>query len=178
MKNQVFIADTTSPKIQADVLKLLKEIDCEFVPPLSFRKSTTERNLISTNNEGIASYFAEVIQQIVVVAMVDGQLAGMITFKYFHNLEILNMYVPCNYITTLGVFPEFRRHGIARSLYGYITENLPQHIQCAYLVTRTWSSNISHLCLLDKLGFQIVSIIKNDRSKGIDTLYYARPQRI
>ncbi len=43
-----------------------------------------------------------------------------------------------------------------------------------FVATRTWSTNNSHMHLLDKKGFDLVSRLINDRGNNIDTVYYAK----
>jgi len=40
------------------------------------------------------------------------------------------------------------------------------------IVTRTWSTNISHSNLLHKLSFKEIKHIINHRGNGINTVYY------
>ena len=42
------------------------------------------------------------------------------------------------------------------------------------LGVRTWSTNKSHMHILDKLGFKLVQTDINDRGVNIDTIYYLK----
>jgi hypothetical protein len=45
-------------------------------------------------------------------------------------------------------------------------------VEDPYATTRTWSTNASHLDLLDELGFDLIKRVEDDRGDGIDTVYY------
>ena len=45
------------------------------------------------------------------------------------------------------------------------------------VVTRTWSQNTAHISLLEKEGFKLVLSIKDDREKGVDTVYYLKEEQ-
>ena len=42
------------------------------------------------------------------------------------------------------------------------------------IATRTWSTNYSHMHILDNLGFKLVQRDINDRGVNIDTVYYLK----
>jgi hypothetical protein len=42
------------------------------------------------------------------------------------------------------------------------------------IATRTWSTNFSHMHILDKLGFKLVQRDLDDRGVNIDTVYYLK----
>ena len=87
------------------------------------------------------------------------------------NIQILQQELyPCLYLSTLIVKKESRRKCIAYMLYKELFDIFPDKD----IITRKWSTNISHINLLEKLGFCVLNIIKDDRGKGIDTIYFRR----
>ena len=42
------------------------------------------------------------------------------------------------------------------------------------IFTRTWSTNEAHIKILMKFDFEIMSVLKNDRGEGIDTVYFKK----
>ena len=70
----------------------------------------------------------------------------------------------------IAVDPAWRRRGIARSFYDLLMSLFPE--QTLLISTRTWSTNNSHISLLEKMGFTGPLRIENDRGPGIDTVYY------
>ena len=152
------------------------KIDQEFVPPLSARNSTVTMQLSEAQTQAIKgpiAYFEEILSQVIVLAKVENYWAGFLSYRYQDKLAILPDFSPCNYLTTIGVTPEFRNIGIARSLYRYVLHDLPADLQAPFWVTRTWSTNTDHLYLLKSLGFTLAATIKDHRGPGVDTLYYA-----
>ena len=173
---QTYLADTTNKEIQQALWRILQAIDSDFVPSLSSRKSTAAMQLNPKANgstDHLKDYFKELIQQMVVIAKVEDCIAGFLTFKHQYHIDLLPEYAPCNYITTIGVSPEYRNQGVGLSLYKFILTRLPAHLISPFWVTRTWSQNYSHLRLLNSLGFNLVKIIEHHRGPDLHTLYYA-----
>ena len=173
---EITSVNTKNPKIQRAIWNLLTEIDQEFVPPLSFRDSTIAMKFSGEHTQetkGPRAYFEEILTQKIALAKVQKKWAGFLSFRYITDLEVLANYLPCNYLTTIGVIPDFRNIGVARSLYRYVLHDLPHELQAPYWATRTWSTNEDHLHLLRSLGFSLAAKIENHRGPGLDTLYYA-----
>jgi ribosomal protein S18 acetylase RimI-like enzyme len=160
---------------EAAVWMLLKEVDREFIPPLSSRESTTTKNLQSTAVEAAEprSYFKRLLGQVTLIASVDGNVAGFMSFIPAHHDLLISSQSPCSYISTIAVARSARRLGIARRLYDGIL-SLPDRYASPWVVTRTWSTNSGHLNLLESLGFREIVNLPDDRGPGIDTVYYAR----
>ncbi|MCR4608246.1 MAG: GNAT family N-acetyltransferase [Eubacterium sp.] len=178
------------------VKKLLFDADHEFVPPLSARQSTTQKNLSggiakttgdettkgtsketvevvapkATEETGPESYFLGMIQQAFIIAVEDGEICGFMTFIPDHKVAIEGDDVVCDYISTIVVSPEKRKRGITTNMY----KTLFRERSGKNFVTRTWSLNKTHISLLNKLGFKLVMKLKNDRGEGIDTVYYGK----
>lgn len=156
------------------VWELLKRSDHEFVPPLSARCSTTQGNLLQGSegeSEGPAEYFESLKKQQFFLYVADGVVAGFISYIANHALKIpsMNESVSADYVSTVIVHPSYRGEGITEKLYRELLNErkLP-------LATRTWSTNYAHIHILDKLQFDVVAILKNDRGKNIDTVYYMK----
>ena len=62
---------------------------------------------------------------------------------------------------------------LMRGFYEKIMEVFPDHS----VYTRTWHTNISHLKVLDKLGFSLLVQLPDHRGPGMDTVYYCRELR-
>ena len=159
------------------VWQLLEKYGEDFVPPLSRRESTCQQGLqleASSASHGPQAYFAEMRGQHFVLAMENGRVAGFLTFRYGHIPDILSSLAERDllglYITTIIVDGAFRRQGLARGFYARLMALFPRERRL--ISTRTWSSNISHISLLEKLGFAGPVRIPNDRGPGIDTVYY------
>ena len=156
---------------EVEIKKLLEKCDNEFVPPLSSRKSTTQENLIDLNNGGIDDYLEAIKNQNFILAIHQGVIVGFMSFKKNYTCEhISNSYSINIYITTIIVDPEFRKRGISRSLYHYVLDRYKDR----YIFTRTWSTNYSHISLLESLKFENYCTLLNDRGNNIHTLYFCK----
>ncbi len=143
---------------------LTKAADEDFVPPLSTRMSTTQKNLnpgASEDVEGPVEYFAELKKQHNLLAVEDNRLLGFMSFRPDHELGC--------YVSTVIVDASIRNQGIAKQLYEKLIATAVRPI-----ATRTWSQNHAHIHILEELGFINFDTIPNDRGVGIDTVYFKR----
>ena len=159
-----------------DILKMLTIYDNDFVPPLSKRSSTTQKNLntenISDINDGIKNYHKEMMKQEVLATISDGKLLGFVSFK--ENLKseyIKENDVPNIYLSTLVLSADARGKGITMKMYDYLFNTLYKDCK---IFTRTWSTNIAHIKILEKFNFCEMTRIPNDRGNGIDTIYFKK----
>ncbi|MET8092201.1 GNAT family N-acetyltransferase [Micromonospora sp. NPDC005220] len=162
------------------IAEILTQVDAEFVPPLSSRASTTTKSLTGApdvpggGRAAPALYLNAVLAQHVILAALNGEVTGLLSFRAGHTEPLLSDWSPCDYVSTIAVLPEARRQGIARGLYAHLfaqTTSTSPHV-----ATRTWSTNDSHLSLLAELGFRCVANLSDHRGPGIDTVYYVRPR--
>lgn len=160
------------------VWTLLKNADHEFVPALSARNSTVQKDLVSgqgADPEGPAAYFQQMKQQKFILALEGTAVAGFMTYIHGQKVELKGgeNTVCADYISTIVVAPPYRRRGITRQMYHLLLQKedpLP-------LITRTWSLNHSHISILEELGFSLLERRENDRGAGIDTVYYGKNRR-
>ena len=155
----------------ADIQTLLVMADREFIPPLSARGSSSQADLHSTAtvSEGAQAYFEAMLAQPVVVAVEDGVCKGFMAFKrdfvcdYYKN-------TPNMYASTCVVHPDARGKGLMRRFYETIMDLFPSYS----IYTRTWHTNVSHLKVLDRLGFSLLARLPEHRGPGLDTVYYCK----
>lgn len=154
------------------------ECDNDFMPPLSQRRSTHQSDLSTSDvpdddndTDGVLAYFAEMSHQPTFVAYDDdGNVTGFLTYIPGYECDALDGV--SDYITTICVPKRLRRQGIVSYLY-QICELLHDN-QDIPLSLRTWSTNTAQRALLERRGYDIVKIIKDNRGIGIDTIYYMR----
>ena len=159
--------------IYDDAYKMLEAADNEFVPPLSSRSSSTQRNFSENlkSRDGIRQYFEQLKNQRFAVAYEDGALIAFVSYKEnYSSAEIHKKELPNIYISTLIVSPSARGKGVTKALYG----RLFLEYENVNIFTRTWSTNIAHIKILEKYGFEVIQVIKNDRGNGIDTIYFKK----
>ena len=159
--------------IYDDAYKMLEAADNEFVPPLSSRSSSTQRNFSENlkSRDGIRQYFEQLKNQRFAAAYEDGALIAFVSYKEnYSSAEIHKKELPNIYISTLIVSPSARGKGVTKALYG----RLFSEYENVNIFTRTWSTNIAHIKILEKYGFKVIQVIKDDRGNGIDTIYFKK----
>jgi GNAT superfamily N-acetyltransferase len=173
-----FIGQARSlPSAARYVRDLLIEVDDEFVPALSKRDSTTSKDFTpidSPTNLGFEAYVHQTLTEQCLVARLEDDFAGFMTFLPHHRDPLIERWGPSTYVVTVAVGHNFRRHGVAAALYSAAL-TLPSKIAAPFIATRTWALNTGHIGLLGKLGFKEVARLENDRGVGTDTVYFARP---
>lgn len=154
------------------VKRLIEASDTEFIPTLSARSSTTQQSLITPaeSHKNCDLYFQEICAQNILIAMDSkDNLLGFMSYRENYICEhIAKEFLDNLYVTTVIVDKAARGHAIAGAFYQYLKELYPDH----YLFTRTWSSNASHIRILNEQDFIVHKILKDDRGEGIDTVYF------
>lgn len=157
-----------------DIWNLLVRADKEFFPSLSARSDTTEHRLTKEAIwGGPIAFFETVMKECVLLAQVDGETAGMLSFIPHYEEPMLAQWSPSTYASTAIVLPRLRRQGIGFALNDAL-ENLPESLASPWITRRTWSTNTANLTLLQKRGFVEVVRMKDHRGPGVDTIYLAR----
>ena len=168
----IIATEELSEQQKKDIWQLLNEADCEFVPPLSARKGTTQKNLIDVEEGKVPTeYFEGLMQQSFILCISDSHVVGFMSFIKDHELKLYgDNSIVCDYIYTIIVNKSFRNKGYTTGMYKKLFDGRSEK----NYATRTWSTNRAHLHVLDKIGFELVYIIKDDRGNGIDTVYYVK----
>lgn len=163
-------------KYEDDIFRMLSEGDKEFVPPLSCRTSTTQKNLSSDcaaqSTDGIKAYFDGMMEQLILGCLEDERLLGFMSFRENYTCDCIDESTfPNIYISTLIVSPEARGKGLTKKMYSYLFGTVYSDRN---IFTRTWSTNGAHIAILEKFGFKNTVRIENDRGQGIDTVYFEK----
>jgi ribosomal protein S18 acetylase RimI-like enzyme len=174
-----FFENISEPVLLKAVWEMLCESDQEFVPPLSARGGTIQSVLqLGGDLEALPhAYYKEIIKQPLILAMnkESGKATGFMAFKHNNSCPELKGFSPSNYITTICVRKNARNLGITREFYKMIqSERIPFQFRMPFLATRTWSTNSSHLHILETLGFEVSARLIDHRGQGIDTIYFAK----
>ena len=159
-----------------DIFELMKLCDNDFVPPMSQRFSPFQSELtpsVQSTEDGLLRYFNAMMNETVVCAIEDGKLLGFVT--YVENMKYSTVITeddkPNIYICTLIVNPKARGKGLTYRMYDWLFNE--KYVD-RHLFTRTWSTNMAHISILKKYGFELIHRIKDDRGKGIDTVYFGK----
>ena len=108
-------------------------------------------------------------QQILGVFL-EEKLVGFVSYIEDRVTDVFDV-LPNIYISTLVLQPETRGMGITKKLYHHLfNEMYPTHS----IYTRTWSTNITHIKILQGFDFAELKRIPNDRGAGVDTVYYCK----
>lgn len=165
---------------------LLCRIDREFVPPLSARNSPTDVNLANktaANSTGAlnvaepVAYFKELLAQKTIVALEGDQVAGFLSYRKDYFVPEVEATTDA-YVSTVGVAPEMRGRGVSRLMYRCLFDLISKddRIEDQPVMTRTWTTNASHIKVITDFGFQLIRQIDNGRGEGIHTVLYALPR--
>ena len=164
--NIITLQNLADSKYSEQVWELICETDNEFVPPLSYRESTTQNTLDKASvNKLPVQYFEQLKKQSIILALDRDCVIGFMSFrKGFEEIKECDIYV-----STIVVSPLSRGKRITEKMYNELFKNYT-----GMTVTRTWSENHAHIHILEKLGFKLIKKIKNHRGNGIDTVYFAK----
>ena len=170
----LLLSDAQKQRYAAQIRAIMQACDADFVPPLSTRFSTSDTRFGGQTGvkNGIDAYFCDMIKENVLACVEDGELLGFVTFK----TDLVNQYLtqdtfPNLYICTLLLSERARGRGITVKMYAHLFDTLYPHVN---LYTRTWSTNVAHIKILTRFGFELIARIENDRGEGIDTVYFGK----
>ena len=168
--NYLLFNEEDKKKFNDEIYQMISDSDFEFVPPLSKRSSTSQTNLSgNTEGKGVLDYFQGVLKQEILGAFDNGELQGFVSFiKDFDSNVISKDSFPNIYISTLVSKKSARGKGLTKGVYDYLFNTL---FPDRNIFTRTWSTNIAHISILNKFGFNIIKTIENDRGNNIHTVY-------
>lgn len=159
------------------VWELLCGADKKFIPALSARESPKDTNLndgsCSTDILLPRSYFNEMKKQSIVIASMHGECVGFLSYRPNYIVPEIDTKVSV-YVSTIIVNQEMQERGIATGLYQHLMNKMNAEFSSFSIATRTWSTNSSHLHILEKLGLTCVKSIKDARGEGIDTVIYLK----
>ena len=150
-------------RFEDQVKQLLQEVDNEFVPPLSARKSSTQMKLEGSSTYSIDDYYRCVLSQENILALYNEHVIGLLSFIKEFTFEGEEWI----YVSTIAVKKLYRGLKVGRGLYATLLSLYPSKS----ILTRTWTGNNSHIRILESLGFKEIKRIKDHRGKGIDTIY-------
>lgn len=121
-------------------------------------------------------YFEELKTQEFISAVQIGsnKTIGFISYSTQHKFEFLKNEHQIIYITTVIVDKEFRGNGITGNMYDCLFKHLKTQFNSKIIITRTWSTNRSHIRILFNKGFAQILTKKNHRGNSIDTLYFRK----
>lgn len=149
-----------------------------FIPPLSVRKHTDQGMLkgLEVNEGNPKAYFDEMKEQAFILCIGAGdKVLGFMSLKEEAKINELQELIGNrrnSYVSTLIVDQDFRGQGIAAEMYDYLENHLSMGKRPEVISTRTWSTNESHIIILNRKGFSEALRITNDRGSGIDTVYF------
>lgn len=163
-------------RLRGDILEMMEENDQDFVPPLSQRFSTSQTDFVGSINEkdGLISYLDDMVQHCMLGAFEGDRLIAFVAYKENLVNEVISEdTLPNIYLCTLILRHSARGQRLTQKLYSHLFEVL--YPECD-VFTRTWSTNLAHLHILDRFGFEEILRKENDRGPGVDTVYYIKHQ--
>ena len=145
----------------SQVAKLIDLYSDDFIPSLKVRSSMLDRNFTRSIPiyPSTELYYRSIETHPAVLTIDNKKVLGFLS--YIASTEEV-------YVSTLIVDREYRKHGIAKYLYKYLIRTFPD----LNISARTWSTNKAHIHLLESIGFTLTKTLENDRTSGVDTVYY------
>lgn len=169
--------EIVSEQYRQQIFEMLVEADKEFIPSLSARNSTTQKYLNEVKEKESllpVSYLKHLLNQHWILAKVQNKVVGFLSYCSNYTDGVVGLEQAGDYISTIIVRKEYRGQKITIGMYNKLFEET----KAPWIATRTWSTNYAHLCILQKLEFQMIKRILNDRGVGIDTVYYQKKMKI
>ena len=156
-----------------EIYEITRICDKDFVPPLSARSSTLQKNFSKVSDGGsIDEYFVQMMEQKVLGVIEDGVLLGFVSFKEnYCDGTIDENTVPNIYVSTVMLSPQARGRRLTACAYEHLFNSVYKDYN---VYTRTWSTNGAHIRILEKFGFRELKRIKDDRGENIDTVYFEK----
>ena len=176
----IIIVNKLSEEQEKEVWEIVKSADNDFIPSLSSRVDTVQKfkNLKSVpnkkDNNGPIKFFEEIKKESFALIIKNGKIEGFMSFIEDYSLSLNEGVVICDYITTIIIDKNSRNKGYTQKMYNIILNQRKDK----KIATRTWSKNLSHMHILDRLGFKLVQRDKDDRGVNIDTVYYLKNPEI
>ena len=173
----IIMVDKLSDEQEKSVWQLCVKADTDFVPPLSARTDTVQkfRDIPNKpNSNGPIIFFEEIKKETFIFIINNGKIEGFMSFIKNYELHIHEDVVICDYITTIIIDSDSRNKGYTKKMYDVILKERKNK----NIGTRTWSTNLSHLHILNNLGFKLVHTDKDDRGINIDSVYYLKRYNI
>ena len=166
----------TDEEEKKEIFEILNKCNEDFCPPLSQRKDTSQKNLSpgSENKDGVMKYYSALLKQHTAIGKVNGRVVSFLSYKTEYTCIELESYGEVYYLTTLCILPEFRGMGYSEELYKTVMNNIFSEDRNAVVSLRTWSTNRAQMHLMKKLGFSCAKVLKDNRGKGIDTMYFVK----
>ena len=168
------LREDQKPLFRDEILSMMRFSDKEFIPPLSARTSTTQKDLSGSqvSDNGIESYYSQMESQQILCAFEGDFLLGFVSYRENYTSDLITEEsFPNIYLSTLISKPEARGKGLTKQMYTHLfLERYPDR----KIFTRTWSTNLAHIKILGHFGFDLIHRIENDRGEGIDTVYFRR----
>jgi len=176
----IIIVNKLSEEQEKEVWEIVKNADNDFIPSLSSRVDTVQKfkNLKSVpnkkDNNGPIKFFEEIKKESFALIIKNGKIEGFMSFIEDYSLSLNEGVVICDYITTIIIDKNCRNKGYTQKMYNILLNQRKDK----KIATRTWSKNLSHMHILDRLGFKLVQRDKDDRGVNIDTVYYLKNPEI
>ena len=123
-------AGVTDPDEQRQLYDLLIECDGDFVPPLSFRRSTTQAALSGSehNPDGVRDYFNALIAQHVVLCAGNGRIVGFLSFRPEYTCDALSDGATYCYLSTMAVSHACRGQHISMNDITHVAGRQQTHV--------------------------------------------------
>lgn len=140
------------------VYELHELVDREFVPPLSERESLDER---------VRQSISAPDHSCLIEVGVPNTIRAALALQRFQAAS------ESAYLKFFAVHPDHRSQGLGLAFRARALDLIRQ-MGIEEVQTRTWSTNSAMISLNKALGFILERIVPDDRSPGIDSVYFRK----
>ncbi|PIN85727.1 MAG: hypothetical protein COV47_00725 [Candidatus Diapherotrites archaeon CG11_big_fil_rev_8_21_14_0_20_37_9] len=155
----------TWSKSKGEIEKLtnfLKEVDDDFLPPLS----DTNFERLGTG-KSLGEYLGKFPKKGLIYAEKNGKVTGLLGyFDYFEKYGT-------GFIENVSVLKSQRQHGIGSKMLE-MAINTMKKTGIEKITVRTWTTNAASIRLYKKFGFNIKKTIHNDRGNGVGSIIFEK----
>lgn len=159
-----------------NVWRILCECDNDFLPPLSHRESSTQKELSCTTvgKKLPYSYFGDLKKQDFILGYHGSEVICFLSFRKNYICEQLEKFGKSSYITTVCVRNAYRKQGILKLMYHFLEGEVMQVHLTNKISTRTWSKNTAQIKVLEQFNYNQEAVIENHRGERLHTIYFTK----
>ena len=155
--------------IAVAIREIMESCDDDFIPPMSYRNSSTaDLNEQTLHSRDIIPYWKQILSQKNIVAYINDEIVGFLSFRHDY---VKDKFLPVvqneviNYISTICIIKKYRGQHITSHFYDMLENNndMPEDMAWECVATSTWNENNAHIGLLQKRGYTLTHTTFEDR---------------
>jgi ribosomal protein S18 acetylase RimI-like enzyme len=144
------------------LINFMKQVDHEFVPPLSLRPGGIYKRVSGTLANEDSNFL---------ICESNGRVVGVVGYrKNWNGIEKVLLEA---YISFIAVHPRHRGQNISGLLDLALAQNLDSD-GTTHINVKTWSTNPVAYRMYQRLGYVESNTLEDHRGPGVDTIYFRK----